>query len=134
MWGFLLPYKSAGQKLSRVSLVTEMLKDSDLTRFVTSILPVALNKGLGHRTLIAFNAATLHDFIKRSKSVDDGTVAFLLPALLKPLTKKQKHVVKDVVVSLRSVLHCGMPDRSYSWEVISFLSLFRGSAIFLLLL
>jgi len=99
MWGFLLPYKSAGQKLSRVSLVTAMLKDSDFTRFVTSLLPVAVNKGLVHRTLIAFNVATLHDFIKRSKSVDEGTIAHLLPALLEPLTEKRGQMVKDAVVS-----------------------------------
>ncbi|KAF8901036.1 armadillo-type protein [Gymnopilus junonius] len=97
-WSFLIPYKSAAQNLRRVSLVTEMLKNTDLTRFVTSLLPVAIKKGLGHRVLLAFNAATLHEFIKRSKSLDEGTMAFLLPALLKPLQQKPKKLVKDAVL------------------------------------
>jgi U3 small nucleolar RNA-associated protein 10 len=75
-----------------------MLKDSDLARFVTSLLPTAMKKGLVHRTIIAFNAATLHDFIKRSKSIDEGTLAHILPALLEPLHQPKKNTIKDAVV------------------------------------
>ena len=75
-----------------------MLKDSELARFVSSLLPTAVKKGLVHRTLIAFNTATLHDFIKRSKSLDEGTIAYLLPDLLEPLQQKPEHVTKDAVV------------------------------------
>jgi U3 small nucleolar RNA-associated protein 10 len=75
-----------------------MLKDSDLARFVSSLLPTAIKKGVVHPTIIAFNAATLHDFIKRSKSIDEGTLAHILPALLEPLHQIQKNTVKDAVV------------------------------------
>ncbi|KDR78387.1 hypothetical protein GALMADRAFT_245550 [Galerina marginata CBS 339.88] len=98
IWSFLIPYKSAAQNLPRVSLVTEMLKNSDLARFVTSLLPTGVRKGLGHRVLLAFNAATLHDFIKRSKSLSEGTIAFILPALLEPLQQKPKKLSKEAVL------------------------------------
>lgn len=62
-----------------------MLRSSDVGRFVTSLLPTALKAGYSHRVLLAFNAASLHDFILRSKSLDEGTIAYLLPALLYPL-------------------------------------------------
>lgn len=75
-----------------------MLKDSDLARFVSSLLPTAMKRGFVHRTIIAFNAATMHDFIKRSKSINEGTLAHILPALLEPLHQSQKKTVKDAVV------------------------------------
>ena len=75
-----------------------MLKNTDVARFVTSLLPIALKKGVAHPVLIAFNAATLHDFIKRSKSLNEGTVAYLVPALLEPLQQKPKKLSKDVVI------------------------------------
>jgi U3 small nucleolar RNA-associated protein 10 len=77
-----------------------MLKNQDLARFVVSLLPTAIKKGLTHHVLLAFNAATLHDFIKRSKTINEGTVAYLLPALLEPLQQKPKKLSKDAVVSL----------------------------------
>jgi len=77
-----------------------MLKNQDLARFVVSLLPTAIKKGLTHHVLLAFNAATLHDFIKRSKNITEGTVAYLLPALLEPLQQKPKKLSKDAVVSL----------------------------------
>jgi U3 small nucleolar RNA-associated protein 10 len=64
-----------------------MLHNSDVARFVAAILPNALTGGYAHHTMLAFNAATLHDFIIRSKYLDQGTLAFLLPALLEPLQK-----------------------------------------------
>ncbi|KAF9480276.1 hypothetical protein BDN70DRAFT_905831 [Pholiota conissans] len=97
-WRFLLSYKSAAQNVPRVSLVTEMLKNTDVARFVASLLPISLKKGISHHTLIAFNAATLHDFIKRSKSLNEGTLAYILPALLAPLQQKPKKLSKDAVV------------------------------------
>ncbi|KJA24974.1 hypothetical protein HYPSUDRAFT_200217 [Hypholoma sublateritium FD-334 SS-4] len=74
-WSFLIPYKSAAQNVPRASLVTEMLKNTDVARFVALLLPIALKKGVTNPVLTAFNAATLHDFIKRSKSLTEGTVA-----------------------------------------------------------
>ncbi|TFK37695.1 hypothetical protein BDQ12DRAFT_685121 [Crucibulum laeve] len=97
-WSFLLPYKSAGQSLPRVSLVTEMLRNSDIARFVTSLLPNAIKDDHCHRVLLAFSAASLHDFIKRSKKLDEGTLAFLLPALLEPLQQKSLTPSKDAIL------------------------------------
>jgi U3 small nucleolar RNA-associated protein 10 len=79
--------------------VTEMLKNQDLARFVVSVLPNAIKKDLSHHVLLAFNAATLYDFIKRSKTITEGTVAYLLPALLEPLQQKPTKLSKDAVVS-----------------------------------
>ncbi|KAG6888637.1 hypothetical protein C0992_007989 [Termitomyces sp. T32_za158] len=95
-WSFLLPFKSAAQNLPRMSLVTEMLRNTDVSRFVTSLLPSALKEKRSHRVLLAFNAACLHDFISRSKALDEGTVAYLLPALLEPLQSTPP--IKDAIL------------------------------------
>ncbi|EKM74924.1 hypothetical protein AGABI1DRAFT_123475 [Agaricus bisporus var. burnettii JB137-S8] len=87
-WSFLLSFKSAAQNVPRVSLVTEMLRNGDIARFVTSLLPSALKTDRSHRVLLAFNAATMHEFITRSKSIDEGTMAYILPALLDPLDEE----------------------------------------------
>lgn len=87
-WSFLLSFKSAAQNVPRVSLVTEMLRNGDVARFVASLLPLALKKDRLHRVLLAFNAATMHEFITRSKSLDEGTIAYILPALLDPLDEE----------------------------------------------
>ncbi|KAH8833345.1 armadillo-type protein [Flagelloscypha sp. PMI_526] len=87
-WSFLLPTKSAALPLSRYTLVTEMLKNTDVTRFIINLLPDNLKKKSGpppHRTLLAFNLSCLHDFISRSKRLDEGTMVALLPALLEPM-------------------------------------------------
>lgn len=107
-WSFLLPFKAAAQSIPRISLVTEMLKNSDASRFITSLLPSALKGGYTHRTLLAFNAATLHDFIARSKTLDEGTLAYMLPALLEPLQHRADIPLKDAIVcnpGLCSVSH-----------------------------
>ena len=43
-----------------------------------------------HRTLVAFSAATMHDYISGAPKLDDGTLAFILPALLTPLQAARK--------------------------------------------
>ncbi|KAF6741372.1 hypothetical protein DFP72DRAFT_995311 [Ephemerocybe angulata] len=87
LWSFLGPYKSTAQNIQRVSLVSEMLRNTDLARFVTALLPNALKESQGrvHRTLLAFNAATLNEFVRRSKKMDEGTGVMLVSALLEPL-------------------------------------------------
>ena len=77
-----------------------MLRNADLARFVTSLLPTAIKNGVSHRVLLAFNAATLHEFITRSKVLDEGTMAYLLPALLAPLQQKSLATSQDSIVSL----------------------------------
>ncbi|KAJ7582775.1 hypothetical protein C8J56DRAFT_230499 [Mycena floridula] len=97
-WSFLLPFKSAAQSVPRSSLVTEMLQNTDVSRFVTSLLPTAIKAGYSHRCLLAFNAATLHEFILRSKSLDEGTLAYILPALLEPLQNRSDAAIKEAIL------------------------------------
>ncbi len=75
-----------------------MLRNTDLARFVTALLANAIKGGYSHRCLFAFNAATLHDFIIRSKTLDEGTLAFLLPALLEPLNNRTDAALKEAIV------------------------------------
>jgi len=96
-WSFLLPFKSAAQNVPRVSLVTEMLRNSDVTRFILSLLPSALKENRSHRVLLVFNAATLHEFISRSKTLAEGTMACILPALLEPLEVKSEASLDAIV-------------------------------------
>src|SRR6266478_1312244 len=74
-----------------------MLKNTDVARFITSLLPSALKHNRVHRALVTFNAACINDFITRSKVLDQGTVAFLLPALLEPLQVDQGFAEESVV-------------------------------------
>ncbi|KAG7098539.1 hypothetical protein E1B28_000475 [Marasmius oreades] len=84
-WSFLLPFKSAAQSVPRIALVTEMKKNSEVARHISSLLPNAIKEGYSHRTLVAFNAATLHDFIIHSDTLEESCIAYLLPALVEPL-------------------------------------------------
>ncbi|KAG1858573.1 hypothetical protein C8R48DRAFT_775006 [Suillus tomentosus] len=61
--------------LARNSMVKAMAANQAVARFIASLLPTAIRGS--HRTLVAFNAATMHDYIASSK-------AFLLSALLAP--------------------------------------------------
>ncbi|KAJ6578862.1 hypothetical protein DFH09DRAFT_980162 [Mycena vulgaris] len=97
-WSFLLPFKAAAQNVPRISLVTEMLKNSDATRFVVNLLPTAIKGNCSHHTLLAFNAATIHDYLTRTKALDEGTLAHLLPALLEPLQTRSDAVAKDAIL------------------------------------
>ena len=84
-WSFLNAYRSAAQSVPRQSLVTEMLRNVDLTRFIVSLLPSAIQGGYVHRALIAFHTGVFIDYVARDKTIDDGVLAFLLPSLLAPL-------------------------------------------------
>jgi U3 small nucleolar RNA-associated protein 10 len=74
-----------------------MLRNSDVARFVVSLLPKSIKGGWSHPALLAFNAASLHDFIILSKSLDAGTFAYLLPAVLEPLQNTEA-VTKEAIV------------------------------------
>jgi U3 small nucleolar RNA-associated protein 10 len=80
-----------------------MLRNAELARFITSLLPTAVKNGFSHRILLAFNAATLHEFITRVKVLDEGTMAYLLPALLVPLQQKSLTLSPDSIVSLQNL-------------------------------
>lgn len=85
--------------MPRVSLVTEMLRNSDVARFVASLLPSALKENRLHRVLLAFNAATMHEFIFRNKTLSEGTMAYILPAVLEPL-EKRPDASRDAIVCI----------------------------------
>jgi U3 small nucleolar RNA-associated protein 10 len=72
-----------------------MLKSTndDIARFVGSILPEAMKSqsaAAAHRSLVAFHTGILLDFVKRSSEsragpLDEGTLAWVLPAAMEPL-------------------------------------------------
>ena len=87
-----------------------MLRNAKLARFVTSLLPTAVKNEVSHRVLLTFNATTLHEFIIRSKELDEGTMAYLLPALLVPLQQMSSVLSQDSIVSLQN----SMPKKATS--------------------
>ncbi|KAK0216141.1 armadillo-type protein [Armillaria fumosa] len=97
-WSFLIPFKKAAQSVPRMALVKEMFTNSDVSRFIANLLPAATKGGYSHRSLLAFNAAALHDFMLHSKVLDDGTLAYLLPALLEPLQHPSQFPTKDTIL------------------------------------
>lgn len=87
-----------------------MRKNVDLTRFVVNLLPDSYTGDsklktipMVHRTLLAFNLATLLEFITRvdDNGLDAGTMSFLLPALLTPLKVPGKEDSAAVPPALR---------------------------------
>ncbi|KAI0270487.1 hypothetical protein BC834DRAFT_967272 [Gloeopeniophorella convolvens] len=101
-WGFLTAYKSAAQNVPRVGLVTEMLRNVAVARFVASALPKAVKERTAYRTLVAFHTGVLLEYISRSKALDDGVLAFLLPAMLEQLQEsaiQADTLTKDIVLS-----------------------------------
>ncbi|OJA15136.1 hypothetical protein AZE42_07566 [Rhizopogon vesiculosus] len=84
IFAFMLPFKSAATPLARSSIVKAMAANQAVARFIASLLPTAIRGSYSHRTLVAFNAATMHDYIATRPALDEGTLAFLLSALLAP--------------------------------------------------
>jgi len=102
-WGFLNAYKSAAQSVPRTALVTEMLRNTVVARFVAFALPKAIKGKTTHHTLIAIHTAILFEYISRSKALDDGALVVLLPAMLEPLQESAipaDALTKDVTVSV----------------------------------
>ncbi|KIK65016.1 hypothetical protein GYMLUDRAFT_39424 [Collybiopsis luxurians FD-317 M1] len=104
MFKFLVPHQKQAQKptssadliLPRQALVQAMLRDGDFARLVVGLLGEALkgpkdgsfSKGKFFRTLVAFWAATMHDFVlaSGSKGLSEGTSALVFSAVLEPLS------------------------------------------------
>ncbi|KAG1896221.1 uncharacterized protein F5891DRAFT_1054817 [Suillus fuscotomentosus] len=84
IFSFLLPFKSTATPLARSSIVKAMAANQAVARFIASLLPTAIRGSSSHHTLVAFNAATMHDYIASSPALDEGILAFLLSALLAP--------------------------------------------------
>ncbi|KAG6334786.1 hypothetical protein ID866_4304 [Astraeus odoratus] len=98
IFAFLLPYKAAAKSLPKSALVKEMVSNVGIARFTAELLPAAVKGGYSHRTLLAFHAATVHDYLSGLPKMDDGILAFILPALLDPVQGAHK----DADVSLCS--------------------------------
>jgi hypothetical protein len=62
-----------------------MVQDTDLTRFVSSLLPNAHQDGYSHRALLAFNIGVMHEYIVRCKMLDEAVVGFVVSALVEAL-------------------------------------------------
>jgi U3 small nucleolar RNA-associated protein 10 len=102
-WGFLNAYKSAAQSVPRAALVTEMLRNVIVTRFVASALPNSIKGKTVHHTSIAFHTSILFEYISRAKALDDAALVVLLPAMLEPLQEsaiRADALTKDVTVSV----------------------------------
>ena len=102
-WGFLNAYKSAAQSVPRTALVTEMLRNVVVARFVASALPKVIKEKTAHHTLIAFHTSVLFEYISRAKALDDAALVILLPAMLEPLQESAIRAdvfTKDVTVSM----------------------------------
>lgn len=107
-FSFLLAFKSAAKPLSRSALVKEMVSSVEVARFTAELLPTAVKCSYSHRTLLAFNAATMHDYISSVPRLDDGMLAFILPASLTPL----ETTPRDVNIVLGSfVLLCVLSQK-----------------------
>jgi len=105
-WRFLNAYKSAAQSVPRTALVTEMLRNVVVARFVVSALPQAVKEGTAYHALIAFHTSVLFEYISRAKTLDGASLVFLLPAMLEPLQESALHpnaLSKDIVVSVPSL-------------------------------
>ncbi|KAI0311668.1 hypothetical protein OF83DRAFT_1068421 [Amylostereum chailletii] len=103
-WSFLNAYKSAAQSLPRSTLVVEMQRNTDVMRFVASLLPTAIRENYTHRTLLAFHTGVVLDYVARAKLIDDGISAALLPTMIEPLeTNESKQgsvgLSRDIVLS-----------------------------------
>jgi U3 small nucleolar RNA-associated protein 10 len=79
---FSLPYKTSSSPLPRSNIVVEMMRKMDLARFVVSLLPSALrlSPSMVHCSLVAFTTGVVTEYITRHPKIDDGIVAFVLPA------------------------------------------------------
>jgi len=86
----------------RTALVTEMLRNVVVARFVASALPKAVKEKTAHHALTAFHTSVLLEYVSRAKVLDDASLVFLLPAMLEPLQEsvvRSDTLTKDVVVS-----------------------------------
>ncbi|KZV82030.1 hypothetical protein EXIGLDRAFT_357244 [Exidia glandulosa HHB12029] len=86
-WSFLVPFKTAAKPLPRSALVAEMRKTSQVARFVASVLPEALKAQAVSDAIVSFNASVFLDFFSAADGgLNEETLAFLLPALVAPLS------------------------------------------------
>ncbi|TRM63291.1 hypothetical protein BD626DRAFT_496170 [Schizophyllum amplum] len=105
-WAFLLPFKAAATRVPRSALVAEMRKNSVVARFVSSLVPSAVQHGTVHPALLKFNVSVLRDFIALGKTLDEGSIAHLLQSTLAPLQNAtSRDAVLGSYVLLASLSH-----------------------------
>jgi U3 small nucleolar RNA-associated protein 10 len=84
-----------------------MVQDTDLARFVSSLLPSAHQGSYSHRALLAFNIGVMHEYIVRCKILDESIVGFVVSALVEALKGgSDGNVVVRNVPSLFSISSC----------------------------
>lgn len=81
-----------------------MCANLDLARYIVSILPTALDTQVSHRSLVAFTTGTLAEYISRLSRIDEGILAFLLPACRRMFSVSDGPGSKDVVVCVAIAL------------------------------
>ncbi|KAG8889028.1 snoRNA-binding rRNA-processing protein utp10 [Tulasnella sp. 332] len=86
LWSFLLPFKKSSKALPRTALITAMIKNVDLARLATGLFVRALENNYWHRTLLNFSTSIAVEYISRIPVIDQAISAFLLPAVIHPLT------------------------------------------------
>ncbi|KAF8315807.1 hypothetical protein DL93DRAFT_2154983 [Clavulina sp. PMI_390] len=102
IWAFVHPFKEAATPLPRTVIASEMVRRPDLARFIVSLLPDALDledKQTVHRSLVAFSTGVLAEYITRHPKIDEGTIAFLLPACVKMVEADDFAGAKDVTLA-----------------------------------
>lgn len=82
-----------------------MCKNLDLARYMVSILPTALDTRTSHRSLVALCTGTLAEYIIRLARIDEGVLAFLLPACVRMVVVSEGPGSKDIVVFTGFRLH-----------------------------
>lgn len=106
-----------------------MVQDTDLARFVSSLLPNAHQGGYSHRALLAFNIGVMHQYIIRCKILDEAVMGFVMSALVESLKGGSDGNV--VVITFFQTISSYIPyvDIVCSLGATSSSPLFRTSAI-----
>lgn len=84
-----------------------MINRLDLARFVVSLLPNALEINnsaaatalVVHRSLVAFSTGVLAEYITRHPKIDEGIIAFVLPACISMIEASGFVGAKDVTLA-----------------------------------
>jgi hypothetical protein len=99
-WAFLNVHKKALTPLHRESLAKEMVSNPLFARIIVDILPKHVSAKAEHRAAIGFSLAITMQYITQV-NLDSVVLAFLLPAIMKPLPESRS---ADVAVSLTTAL------------------------------
>jgi len=100
-WAFLNVHKRALTPLHREILIKEMVSNLLFASTIVNILPKHLSARAEHRAVIGFSLAVTSQYITRA-NLDSVSLAFLLPAIMKPLAESRS---ADVAVSLVIIFH-----------------------------